>query len=188
MNGVGQSIDFISLPLAIKLRDHLLAMEQSGSLFEAGIGQQSDFHRDAHYRRDKICWLEPSGDHALERLFFKQMDDFVTYLNATCFTGVSSYEFHYALYEKGSFYRKHIDRFADDDRRMFTMILYLNDMWTEGDGGELVIYHPHRREVIAPRMGTMVFFDSSALPHEVLETQVPRYSITGWLKRKDLFF
>jgi Rps23 Pro-64 3,4-dihydroxylase Tpa1-like proline 4-hydroxylase len=29
----------------------------------------------------------------------------------------------------------------------------------------------------------MIFFDSAKLAHEVLETQVPRLSITGWLRR-----
>ena len=37
-------------------------------------------------------------------------------------------------------------------------------------------------QTISPQNGKCVFFKSSELPHEVLMTNVPRLSITGWLK------
>ena len=112
------------------------------------------------------------------------MDDFVQYLNETCYTGITSYEFHYAMYEKGSFYKRHLDRFRNDDRRLFSMITYLNADWQEGDGGELSIFHDDgQTQNISPTNGKSVFFKSDELEHEVLKTIVPRMSITGWLRR-----
>ena len=62
------------------------------------------------------------------------------------------------------------------------MIMYLNAGWKKEDGGELCIYHPDCDQHIAPENGTTVFFKSSELAHEVLVTNKPRMSITGWLK------
>jgi SM-20-related protein len=92
------------------------------------------------------------------------------------------YEFHYALYEKDSFYKKHLDQFQNNKSRAFTMIMYLNVDWQEKDGGELCIYHDDTVQRISPMNGKCVFFKSSELVHEVLLTHKPRLSITGWLK------
>ncbi|MNL15131.1 2OG-Fe(II) oxygenase superfamily protein [compost metagenome] len=110
------------------------------------------------------------------------MDIFVSYLNRTCYTGITGYEFHYTLYEKGSFYKKHVDQFRNNEVRQYSMIMYLNAGWKEKDGGQLCIHHPDHLQNIAPMAGKSVFFKSSDLPHEVLRTNKPRMSITGWLK------
>ena len=62
------------------------------------------------------------------------------------------------------------------------MIMYLNEGWQKTDGGELCIHHAESMQQIAPENGTTVFFKSSELMHEVLLTNKPRMSITGWLK------
>jgi SM-20-related protein len=111
------------------------------------------------------------------------MDQFVIHLNGSCFTGITGYEFHYALYEEGSFYKKHIDQFRNNDSRQFTVIVYLNEDWQLADGGELCIYHLDHLQHISPANAKCVFFKSSELPHEVLVTNKPRLSITGWLKK-----
>ena len=105
-----------------------------------------------------------------------------SYLNSTCFTGIKSYEFHYALYEKGAFYKKHLDQFKTDNGRAFSMIIYLNESWKIEDGGELKIYQTTEIQLIAPENQKCVFFKSNELEHEVLLTNVSRMSITGWLK------
>ena len=110
------------------------------------------------------------------------MDKFISYLNETCYTGITSYEFHYTMYEKGSFYHKHIDQFKNDDSRKYSMILYLNADWKTGDGGELCIHHDDYLQYITPNIGKSVFFKSNELIHEVMLNNVPRMSITGWLK------
>jgi SM-20-related protein len=182
-DGVGQSLDFMPLELAENLRRNLDQHHTNVELKHAGIGQNQDFQQDSNYRKDKIHWLEPETTDVSERAFFQLMDSWVEFLNRTCFTGISNYEFHYALYEEGSYYRRHLDQFANNDSRVFSMIIYLNEDWKDGDGGELIIYKENEHITISPSKHKLVFFDSSVLEHEVLTTRVPRKSITGWLKR-----
>ena len=181
--GVGQSSEFISRELALSLKEILINLNDKNKMFQAGIGHRSDFHKDETYRKDKIHWMEKSSENPAEANFMLLMNSFIQFLNESCYAGVNDFEFHYALYEKGSFYKKHVDQFSQNDSRIYSIILYLNENWCEGDGGELILYKESSEEKIAPQMGTMVFFDSATLPHEVLETHVPRYSLTGWLKR-----
>lgn len=152
-------------------------------MFQAGIGQKTDFHKDEAYRRDKILWLEKTSANPAEVSFLLLINSFMEFLNQTCYAGIQDFEFHYALYEKGSFYKRHLDQFSHNDSRIYSVIIYLNEDWKQGDGGELILYKESGEVKIAPQIGTMVFFDSAVLPHEVLETHVPRFSLTGWLKR-----
>ncbi|HUZ59101.1 MAG TPA: 2OG-Fe(II) oxygenase [Hanamia sp.] len=99
-----------------------------------------------------------------------------------CYTGINSYEFHYTLYVRGAFYKKHIDRFQNNDSRKFSMIMYLNIDWIPEDGGELSIHHEAGLQNISPMNGKVLFFKSNELEHEVLMTHKNRMSITGWLK------
>ncbi|HPF98349.1 MAG TPA: 2OG-Fe(II) oxygenase, partial [Mangrovimonas sp.] len=112
------------------------------------------------------------------------------YLNKTCFLGILQKEFHYALYPKGTFYKRHLDTFQNDDRRKLSFVFYLNDeTWKPENGGELVLYlQENTHEVpkmVYPMPGRVVIFESQELEHEVkpvLESQ--RLSITGWLKTR----
>ncbi|MBK8348783.1 MAG: 2OG-Fe(II) oxygenase [Saprospiraceae bacterium] len=182
-DNVGIAEGFLNTGLASRLRTNLERLYKSNALNHAGTGNQSSVTHDKLVRSDKIYWLDKSHNDAVENEFFLVMDDFIRYLNETCFTGITGYEFHYAMYEKGSFYKRHVDRFRNDDSRLFSMITYLNPDWSEGDGGELCIYHADHKQQISPIDGKSIFFRSSDLEHEVLLTHVPRMSITGWLKR-----
>jgi SM-20-related protein len=181
-NKVGLADGFLTLPLAAGMKANLLALYAEKQLLSAGIGNDSVQNHDNLIRNDKIYWLDRSHDNAFEISFFTLMDSFVSHLNRTCYTGITGYEFHYTLYEKGSFYKKHLDQFRNDKSRAFSMIMYLNVDWKAKDGGELCVYHTDSLQTIAPQNGKCVFFKSSELPHEVLMTNVPRLSITGWLK------
>jgi SM-20-related protein len=182
-SGAGQSSAFLSRDLAIELKNNLLDVNRSNRMFQAGIGQNQYFHQDNLYRKDKIHWLEPKSISDSEIAFFKLIQEFIIFLNETCYAGIMKSEFHYAIYEQGSFYKKHLDQFSKNDSRVFSMIMYLNANWKEGDGGELVIYKENETIKIPPSLGRMVFFDSGKYEHEVLPTIVSRLSITGWLKR-----
>ena len=181
-NKVGIADDFLSKPLAALLKENLIALYADKQMLAAGIGNNTALQHDKLIRSDRIYWLDRSHDNPSEIAFFELMDSFVSYLNSTCYTGITGYEFHYALYEKGSFYKKHLDQFKNNTSRAFSMIMYLNVDWQEKDGGELCIYHSDHQQLIAPINGTCVFFKSSELEHEVLMTHQPRLSITGWLK------
>ena len=181
-NKVGIAENFLPVLLAAQLKKNLLALYADQRLLAAGIGNHTATVHNKLIRSDKIYWLDPKHNDPHENSFFALMDRFVAYLNSTCYTGITGYEFHYALYETGSFYKRHLDQFQNDKSRAYSMIMYLNADWQEEDGGQLHIYHPGYVQTVAPRNGQCVFFKSSELEHEVLLTQQPRLSITGWLK------
>lgn len=168
--------------MATQLRGNLRSLNFNKKLQEAGIGNQAKLVTDLSNRGDKIYWLDRSHNDKYENLFFDLMDEFVSYLNSSCYIGITGYEFHYALYEKGTFYKRHLDQFQDNKSRAFTMIMYLNVDWKEEDGGNLCIFHENGSQIINPVNGSCVFFKSSELEHEVLACNQQRLSITGWLK------
>ena len=182
-NKVGIANDFLSELLAGHLRDNLLKLFVDERLLAAGTGNAGSVIHDKLFRKDIIYWLDRNHNDAYENAFFVLMDKFVAHLNETCYTGITGYEFHYTLYEAGSFYKKHIDQFKNNDSRQYSMILYLNPGWVDKDGGALCMHHSDRQEHISPDNRKAVFFKSSELEHEVLVTNKPRMSITGWLKR-----
>ena len=133
---VGISNSFIGVSLAASLKENLMRLHSTNQLLSAGIGNNTIVDHDLLIRKDKIYWLDRSHQNIHENLFFNLIDEFVLYLNSTCYTGITGYEFHYALYESGSFYKKHLDQFQNDSRRIYSMIMYLNTDWQVSDGGE----------------------------------------------------
>lgn len=179
---VGIAEDFLSKELSFQLKANLIALYTDRKLSMAGTGNSLLVNYDQLFRSDIIYWLDRAHNNEYENQFFDLMDRFVQHLNDTCYTGIRSYEFHYTMYENGSFYKKHIDQFQNNNSRKYSMVMYLNTEWAPGDGGELSIHHLDRIQNIDPTNGKIVFFKSSELAHEVLLSNKPRMSITGWLK------
>lgn len=179
---VGIANNFLSVELAAQLKSNLIGLYNDKSMVSAGIGNETITVHNKLVRSDVIYWLDRKHNNKHENDFFDLMDDFVIYLNSTCYTGITGYEFHYTLYEKGSFYKKHIDQFQQNGSRAYSMVMYLNADWEQNDGGELCIHHLNNLQNISPVNGKSVFFKSNELEHEVLVTHQPRMSITGWLK------
>ena len=180
---VGIAEDFLGLQLAQNLKQNLLALIQNNQLKPAGIGHQKEGKHDKLIRSDQIYWLDRTHRNDFEDAFLNLVDAFVFHLNSTCFTGITSYEFHYTCYEKGAYYLKHLDQFKDNDSRKYSMIVYLNSGWKTEDGGELCIHHQSGElQLINPNDRKSVFFKSNELVHEVMLTNTQRLSITGWLK------
>lgn len=182
-NKVGISEHFLSDELANHLKENLLLLNRNNQLLAAGTGNDKKLVYNAKIRSDTIYWLDKKHDNEHENAFFVQIENFILYLNESCFAGITGYEFHYSLYEKGSFYKKHLDQFQDNSSRQFSMISYLNTNWKSKDGGELLIHQANNNQKINPTQGKTVFFKSNELEHEVLQTNERRMSITGWLKR-----
>ncbi|TRX42920.1 2OG-Fe(II) oxygenase [Flavobacterium restrictum] len=181
-NKVGISEHFLSDTLANNLKLHLLALNTQRLLTAAGIGNLEKLSYDGAIRSDSIYWLDKKHNNSFENEFFAQIEAFILYLNQSCYAGITGYEFHYSLYEKGDFYLKHLDQFKNNPSRKYSMISYLNSDWQESDGGELLIHQLDNNQKISPTQGKTVFFKSDELVHEVLVTQNTRMSITGWLK------
>ena len=180
---VGIADDFLSAGLCQHLKENILALQANHLLEKAGIGNDQKLQHNSEVRSDVIYWLDKKHNNLHENAFFDKMDAFVLYLNESCYTGITGYEFHYSLYEAGDFYKKHLDQFQDNSNRQFSMISYLNPDWETKDGGELQIYQNPSNQTISPNAGKTVFFRSNELEHEVLVTNVARMSVTGWLKR-----
>ncbi len=183
---VGIANHFLSDELTDNLKQNLLTLLEKNQLVKAGIGNDNKLLFDDKVRNDSIYWLDRKHDNEYENDFLDQIDDFIKYLNRSCFAGITGYEFHYSLYEIGGFYKKHIDQFQDNSNRKYSMISYLNDDWQKSDGGELVVYQTYNNKHITPTQGKTVLFKSNELQHEVLVTRKQRMSITGWLKRDGL--
>ena len=181
-NRIGLVNNFLNEDLSKNLQENLLVLLLDKKFKTAGIGNNAKLVTNKFIRSDIIYWLDRKHDNIHENYFFDLMDEFVKHLNKTCYTGITGYEFHYAYYDKGSSYKRHLDQFKDDQNRAYSMIMYLNSNWSPSDGGQLCIYHQDVSQTISPTSGKCVFFKSSELEHEVLLNHTPRMSITGWLK------
>ena len=150
----------------------------------AGVGNNTVKDKTQKIRGDRTCWLDNKSKNTFELEFLDMVRSFMDHLNKTCYTGVNSCEFHYALYEEGACYLKHRDQFKNDYNRKFSMIGYLNNDWVEADGGQLVIHEDEETtSSILPTIQKAVFFQSDQIEHEVAVANRQRMSITGWLKR-----
>ena len=179
---VGIVEHFVSEELAQHLINRLFELKEQNLLKAAGIGNAAKLTQNSAIRSDAIYWLDRANNNEYENAFLDQVDAFVAYLNRSCYTGITGYEFHFALFDKGSFYRKHLDQFQNNSSRQFSMITYLNQNWQPEDGGELCIYDEAKIQKVTPNNRKTVFFKSDELVHEVLETNKARLSVTGWLR------
>ena len=172
--------------------EHLISRFSSqyeeGNFKIASIGKLSEMKESTLVRGDQILWLDGASVDQSESCMVKRNNEFINYLNQTCYLGIVESEFHFAKFEIGKFYRRHRDTFQDQKGRVLSVIYYLNESWEIGDGGELVIYIKEdgieKAISIAPIAGRMVCFKSELLEHEVLETFKDRYSVTGWFLNK----
>ena len=148
----------------------------------AGISSASALHIDNKRRRDKICWLESSNEAQEEFLAF--CDGLRVYLNRSLYLGLSYYEAHFAIYEEGDFYEKHLDAFKGSKNRVVTTVYYLNEDFSKKDGGELLIYDKEDKllTTVIPNANTLVVFLSEDFAHEVLPAKKKRHSIAGWFR------
>lgn len=180
---------FFDLAEVEQLRTSLLVKYEEDNFKKAAIGNRINEVIAKSIRGDFILWLNEAEAGAAENLFFSRINDFAEYLNKTCFMGILHKEFHYALYPEGTFYKRHLDTFQNDDRRKLSLVCYLNEQdWKPEYGGELVIYAAENgREAekkIYPFPGRVVIFESQELEHEVKPVKTERLSITGWLKTR----
>ena len=142
------------------------------------------FRSHAGIRGDQIQWLEEGQNSTVDR-YLALMEQLRSAINQTLFLGLEDFEGHFALYPPGAFYKKHLDRFRDDDRRVVTCVAYLNEQWLHEQGGELRMYlDGGQTHDVVPQAGTLVVFMSEQWPHAVLPATRDRLSITGWLRRR----
>jgi len=152
-------------------------------LKKAKIGKGPEEKQVEEIRNDSIYWLDDNSPCAWELAYLNEVDKIRVILNQSLYLGLKQYEGHFARYDEGGFYKKHVDQFQSNNDRLVSLITYLN---TPENGGQLRVYKKENPEEIecdiAPRAGMLVCFLSKELYHEVLPTKNTRYSLTGWLR------
>ena len=183
-NDYGCCDDFLDPSVVLGLWSNIQRLSDLGSMKTSGIGNKADFQKDKNIRGDRISWIDEWSTNEFEMIYLRKIEKFISYLNATCFTSIKKYESHYAAYEAGSFYKRHIDQFKNEKGRQFSIVLYLNDSWLAEDGGLLTLYPLGTEQIsISPLGGRMVLFRSDEMEHEVHASFTrERSSIAGWLK------
>lgn len=169
-----------------KERLSLLTPMFSADFAPARVGKEQALQRLEAIRGDFIFWLDPLNVPNELAKEFHLLEELKQELNRNFFLGLKEFEAHLAKYPVGTFYKKHIDRFALDSSRSLSFIFYLHEEWNPEDGGELVLYN-HEGEVvktILPTPGSMICFLSGDFPHEVKTCSRERRSLTGWMHTK----
>jgi SM-20-related protein len=182
-NKVGIDNSFMNGSLSDGLQENILQLQRDEMMSVAGIGNNEIKDSQQKMRGDKIYWMDKNNPNTFEQEFLHLAENFIEYLNRTCYAGINDYEFHYAVYEQGSYYKRHKDQFKNDDSRKYSLINYLNNNWVEEDGGQLLVYREEGVQKILPRSQTAVFFKSNEMEHEVTTSNRNRMSISGWLKQ-----
>lgn len=165
------------------LMSYAIQKDEQEAFKLAGTGRGNQFNLHQNFRSDRVKWLSRNEDSTLQKLFFHKMDQMVRFFNREFFTSIVDFECHLAIYAVGSRYKRHSDTFEDSSNRVLSFVLYLNDHWEAENGGELVIYSEKKECKILPAANRLVVFRSN-MEHEVMPTNRPRYSLTGWMLRQ----
>jgi len=184
-DGIAVVPDFLPPDDIAGLRQEAMASDAVGALAPAGIGRGTARIARTDIRGDRIRWLDENAAASAETTFWARLTTLRDTLNRELMLGLWDFEGHYALYPPGARYAMHRDRFRDDDTRVVSCILYLNEAWGVDDGGALRLWAGAAvvREV-HPTGGTLVTFLADRFPHEVLPARRPRLALTGWFRRR----
>jgi len=186
----GYSISPYALPKNLtQLLLHHIAKLPKQSYKRAGIGRAKEHVISDTIRADEIAWITNNSEASCAWLaWISALKDF---LNRRLFLGLFSFESHFSHYSKGDFYKVHKDAFKGEGNRVLSVVVYLNQYWSEVDGGELLIYQSQIVNelvidnciaTVTPNLGTIVVFLSEEFPHEVLAANRDRYAIAGWFR------
>lgn len=150
---------------------------------QAGVGRNDEYMTKKAIRSDKIQWLQSDMGPPVSD-FLQRMNDVRLEVNRHLFLGLFEYEAHFAKYEQGDFYQKHVDCFRGQENRKLTTVFYLNEDWQPEHGGRLKMYDLDDNELamLDPKAGRLVVFLSELFPHEVLPVTQQRVSIAGWFR------
>lgn len=181
-------LGFLARAAVTALRAEGVRRRAAGEFHAASVGRAGGEQRDTSIRGDSICWLDADGATAPERALLVHLDALRSALNGALLLDITALEAHYACYLPGGRYVRHVDRFRDNDARVISLVLYLNDDWHDVDGGALRIYATPTADApaceVSPRGGTLVAMRSEAIEHEVLPATTERWSIAAWMRRR----
>ncbi len=154
---------------------------EGGNFKKAAIGKNQDLQINEAIRGDYIQWLDKTSAADPLKVYLDKINQLMTFLNQSLFLSLKDFEVHTTVYPAGSFYKRHLDQFKQDDHRKLSAICYLNDYWKEEHGGQLRMFLPQGHKDIFPVSGRLVCFRSDQIEHEVLPATRVRLSLTGWI-------
>ena len=183
LQGYSIQDNLLDAELISRLQTEVVSLETQ-QMKVAGVGRKQDYQKQQDARRDYICWIDDAheaGSDFLTAMAFIQQT-----LNRQLMMGLFDYESHYARYQAGGYYEKHLDAFKGKSNRVLSTVLYLNEDWQNQDGGEFVLFDEDDNDVelgrFLPVKGRLAVFLSEDFPHEVLTANRQRHSIAGWFR------
>ena len=188
--GISVQDGYVNLARVHALRECLHARRRNGDFAQARIGRDATLQRNPEVRGDRTCWLCAPMFAAEDELLL-DFERLRMELNRDLYLGLFELELHYAWYPPGARYARHIDNARgsvaspEGGARRVSLVLYLNDGWQSGAGGELELYEDRvgcRR--IEPIAGRLVCFLTEGREHAVLPAQRDRFSVSGWYRAR----
>lgn len=170
--------------LYLALRAEVLDANTEGELAPAGIGREADFQLDRSIRKSRIAWMD--GATPAQAGFLQWAEQLREALNRGLMIGLFEFEACFAVYQPGEFYDRHLDSFDGPRNRVVSLVVYLNEDWTEENGGALVVWPEGAEETadpaacILPERAGVVFMLSETIPHAVEVTKASRFGIAAW--------
>lgn len=182
--------DFLPAAHIAQLAAEAKTLQAAGAMHRATTGQQAALRKpDDNVRGDFIYWLEQTGASPAQQSYLQHLETLRTAINQSLYLGLFDLESHFAIYLPGAVYRRHLDQFSDNPLRQVSCILYLNQHWQPGNGGELRLYLNAEDETlyhdIAPGGGRLVAFLSGRFWHEVLPADIDRISLASWFRTRN---
>ena len=175
--GWSESHHFLSSFECEEILGHVKSLEDSGAFYDGGVSRKLSRQVNSRIRKSQIHWIEDWESVESLSTFKTKLTDLMLHLNQYFFLPMRRIESQFAIYERGGFYKKHIDQHSETKHRQVSTILYLEDCI---EGGELVIFN--RDDKSRVDKGTLVSFFSAQVFHEVLETKALRYGLTSWMR------
>jgi len=202
--------NFLPPSLLLSLRSDHRFLRSSDRFVPSGIGDDKTLATSI--RNGESLFLSRNlsgGDEDCRSSLHSSVDEIADCLNDHMGEGeiinLATTELLYAYYPRGGFYSKHVDSLPNSvsAMRCWSFLIYLNENWKKGDGGELRVHHsglpPLRcfdEDIVVtsdsgqyfdvqPVGGALVIFKSSTCLHEVLPTlSDERIAVVGWFNRK----
>lgn len=183
---------FMPAEMTALLAQEAVARFNNQAMASARTGKQTLLNQAI--RGDHIDWLEETDDSPAIQTYFAQMHQLQQLFNEQFFMGLQSLETHLAVYPVGAGYQKHLDQFQANhsgqiNTRQVSSILYLNQDWSQAQGGELRLYLDEADGDqwldVLPLAGRLVLFLSAKFWHEVRPATRERISLTGWFRTRE---
>ncbi len=158
----------------------LLALQSESGFIDYRDAELTAGIRVSIIRGDRIRWITENFFAGF--YYLQSINALAALFNRSLFAGIRHSEAHYACYPVGFGYQWHHDNPAGRDERVISAVFYLNDDWSDSDGGALEIVDKHGiHHTVMPVANRLVVFDSD-LQHQVQIAHRQRYSIATWMR------